>query len=108
MRELFNRSKMDIRLMITGEEILEQETAGEKIPIRPQKRFADVGDTLELEGSMFKITDVYQQQLGNVTNQDAQNEGFDNLEAYKESITSIHEGAVWVPKLTVWAHEFKA
>src|SRR5699024_4146786 len=103
MGELFNMCKMVIRLMITREDMIEKVTSGDKTAIRRQQRFADVGDTFELEGSMFKITDVYQQQLGDVTNQDAQNEGFDNLDAYKESITSIHEGAVWVPNLTVWA-----
>src|SRR5699024_7003998 len=100
--------KMDIRLMITREDMIEKVTTGEKTAIQRQQRFADVGDTFELEGSMYKITDVYQQQLGDVNNQDAQNEGFDNLEAYKESITYIHEGAVWVPKLTVCAHKFNA
>src|SRR5699024_11740466 len=96
MGELFNMSKMDIRLMITREDMIGKVTSGEKTAIRRQQRFADVGDTFELEGSIFKITDVYQQQLGDVTNQDAQNEGLDSLEAYKKSITSIHERAVWV------------
>lgn len=100
--------KMDIRLMITREDMIDKVVAGEKTAIRRQKCFADVGDTFELKESKFKITDVYEQQLGNVTEQDARNEGFENLDAYKESITSIHEGAVWVPKLTVWAHEFKS
>src|SRR5699024_661649 len=100
--------KMDIRLMITREDMIEKVTSGEKTAIRRQQRFADVGDTFELEGSMFKITDVYQQQLADLTNQAAQDDGFDILEAYTESTTSIHDGAVWVPKWTVWAHDFNA
>src|SRR5699024_4010272 len=97
-----------IRNMITREDMVNKVKEGDKTAIRRQKRFADVGDTFELAGSTYEITNVYQQQLKDVTEEDAQKEGFADLEAYKESITSIHEEAVWMPKLTVWVHEFKA
>lgn len=69
--------------------------------------YADAGDELELDGHTFVIEDVYPQKLKTVTEENAKQEGYDNLEEYKKSLTSIHHGAVWEPEAVVWAHELK-
>ena len=101
-------NNMDISYMITREDMKKMVAEGKKTAIRRQKRFGDIGDTFELDGNTYEITNVYEQQLQDITDEQARQEGFADLEAYQQSITSIHEDAVWVPKLKVWAHEFKA
>lgn len=99
---------MNINQLITRADMIEKVKDGSKRAVRRSNRFAEIGDQFEVDGLVFEMIKIYQQQLGDVTEEDAHKEGFDSLEAYKESITSIHEGAVWVPKLKVWVHEFTA
>ena len=68
--------------------------------------YAYPGEIMTLEGQDFKVESLYQQTLGEVTEEHARQEGFDNLEAYKKSILDMHEGMKWVPKMKVWVHEF--
>src|SRR5699024_6892479 len=91
--------KMDINQLITRKEMIEKVKQGKKTAIRRNNRYGDVGDTFELEGREYEITNIYEQKLGDVTEENAKQEGYESLAAYQESITSIHKGAVWVPKL---------
>lgn len=100
--------KMNINQLITREDMIDKVKTGKKRAVRRSNRFAEIGDQFEVDGQLFEMVNVYQQQLGDVTEEDAWKEGFESLDAYKESITSIHEDAVWVPKLKVWVHEFSA
>ncbi|HLR02000.1 MAG TPA: ASCH domain-containing protein [Virgibacillus sp.] len=99
--------KYDIDKLVTIPEDIEKLKNGQKTSVRRNDRYADVGDTVILNGVTFEVTDVYPQKLGDVTETDAKNEGYVDLKAYKEGITSIHESAVWDPEITVWAHELK-
>lgn len=53
------------------------------------------------------VTDVYQEQLGAMTDADAQREGaYESLEEFIESYNEIYEGG-WDPEKTVWVVEFE-
>ncbi|MBB2483525.1 ASCH domain-containing protein [Bacillus sp. APMAM] len=94
--------------LVTVERDVKKVLAGEKTATRRNGRYADIGEIMELDGKKFVVENVYSQQLGDMTEENARQEGFANLEAYKESILSMHPGMRWVPKMKVWVHEFKA
>jgi len=97
-----------VERLVTMEKDVKKVLAGEKTATRRNGRYADIGEIMELDGKKFVVENVYSQQLGDMTEEHAYQEGFANLEEYKESILSIHPGMRWVPKMKVWVHEFKA
>lgn len=99
--------KYDINKLISREDDIGKVIAGSKTSVRRNDRYADAGDEIALKDYVFIIEDVYPQQLKEVTEQDAKQEGFEDLDDYKEALTSIHHGAVWDPDQVVWVHELK-
>jgi hypothetical protein len=55
-------------------------------------RYADPGDTFEIDGTTFAVTDVSERTLGDLTDADAQREGSPSLEAYRERMARVHPG----------------
>lgn len=97
----------ELKNIITREEDIEKVKKELKTAVRRSNRFGDVGDEWELEGTTLRLEKVYQQKLKDVTEEQARQEGYESLEAYKKAINQIHEEAVWHSDLTVWVHEFK-
>ncbi len=93
--------------LVTKENDIKKVISGTKTATRRNRRYADVGEILTLDGHEFVINNVYSQSLGEVTEENAIQEGYENLEQYKESILSLHPGMKWVPKMKVWVHEFQ-
>jgi hypothetical protein len=50
---------------------------------------------------------VERQSLGDMTDADAQAEGYPNLDAYKDIILRMHAGMTWNNDSLVWVHSFK-
>ncbi|MDQ1143458.1 hypothetical protein QE429_000285 [Bacillus sp. SORGH_AS 510] len=92
--------------LVTMEEDVKKVIAGEKTATRRNGRYADPGEIMTLEGHKFVVDKVYSQSLGELTDDDARREGFNNVEEYKQSILSIHPGMPWLPQMRVWVHEF--
>ena len=97
-----------IERLVTLSEDVAKVIAGQKTATRRNGRYADVGEIMTLEGKQFVVERVYAQTLGELTDEHAQQEGFENVEAYKQSILSIHPGMPWLPHMRVWVHEFRA
>lgn len=57
------------------------------------QRYAEPGDTFEIDGTTFEVTDVEERTLGDVTDADARREGSESLEAYKERMRRVHGGS---------------
>ncbi|RLM88586.1 ASCH domain-containing protein [Halobellus sp. Atlit-38R] len=55
-------------------------------------RYANEGDTFEIEGEAFEVTSVERRTLGDFTDADAQREGSESLEAYKRRMQHVHPG----------------
>jgi hypothetical protein len=92
--------------LVTMPSDVEKVIAGTKTATRRNGRYADVGEIMDLNGHKFIVEKVYSQSLGELTDEHAQQEGFETVEAYKESILSYHPGMPWLPHMRVWAHEF--
>lgn len=97
----------ELKNIITREDDIEKVKRGLKTAVRRSNRFGDVGDEWELAGTTLRLENVYQQKLSDVTEEQARQEGYENLEEYKRAINQLHEEAVWHPDLKVWVHEFK-
>lgn len=95
-----------VERLVTLEEDVKKVLSGEKTATRRNGRYADPGEIMTLEGRDFVVDRVYSQSLGELTDDDARREGFENVEAYKQSILSIHPGMPWLPQMRVWVHEF--
>lgn len=61
-------------------------------------------DYSKITGKYLRITKVYQKSLGDFTESDAQKEGFNNLQSFKDSWTK--NIGVWNNDNVVWVHEF--
>lgn len=96
----------EIDRMVTKPEDVEKVIIGKKTATRRNGRYADIGEIMVLEGKSFKVDRVYRQTLGDITDEIANEEGFENLEAYKHSILSMHPGMPWKVDMQVWVHEF--
>lgn len=55
-------------------------------------RYADEGDTFELDGETFEVTSVERRTLGDFTDADARREGSESLSAYKRRMERVHPG----------------
>jgi N4-acetylcytidine amidohydrolase len=95
-----------VERLVTMEEDVKKVLAGEKTATRRNGRYADPGEIMTLEGHQFVVDKIYSQSLGELTDEDARREGFNNVEEYKQSILSIHPGMPWLPQMRVWVHEF--
>lgn len=65
------------------------------------------GETFELEGAVFRVSALFRQRLGDMSEADAQAEGFPGLQVYQELIERMHPGMSWDRDHLVWVHEFK-
>ena len=93
--------------LVTNQEDIERVLKGEKTATRRNGGHADPGEIMILGDRKFEVYRVYQQTLGDLTDKDAQTEGFVDVEAYKNHILASHPGMPWLPHMTVWVHEFR-
>jgi hypothetical protein len=70
-------------------------------------QYADEGDTFEIDGTEFEVTDVTPRTLGDMTDEDAQREGSEDLNAYKERMKKVHGSFEWDDDSEVVRHRFE-
>ena len=97
----------EIDRLIRHPKLIEAALNGRKTQQRRDGLYAYPGETFELEGVTFTVTSVERQKLGDMTDQDAQAEGYPNLEFYKDLILKMHAGMSWEADSLVWMHSFK-
>lgn len=99
--------KYDIDRLISIQDDIDKIIKGEKTSVRRNDRYADPGDRLELQGHTFIVENVYPQKLGNLTNENAKQEGYSGLDEFKNGLKNIHGQNVWDPDMEIWAHELR-
>ncbi|CAG7629832.1 ASCH domain-containing protein [Paenibacillus allorhizosphaerae] len=108
MSETLPPKTCSIDRLVTKEDDVAKVLSGEKTATRRNGRYADPGEIMELNGRQFEVTKVYQQSLGELTDEAVKTEGFANVDEYKNYILSMHAGMPWLPQMKVWVHEFRA
>lgn len=106
MNEQLPPKTCTIERLVTMKEDVKKVLKGQKSVTRRNARYADVGEVMTLKGHDFIVERVYLQKLGDVTDEDAINEGYSDFEEYKQAILSIHPNMQWLPEMEVWVHEF--
>ena len=81
--------------------------AGQKTQQRRDGLYAHPGETFTLEAVEFIVKAVERRKLGDMTEHDAQAEGFPSLVVYKDIILSMHANMTWNEEGLVWVHSFK-
>lgn len=95
-----------IERLVTLPDDVERVLKGEKTATRRNGRYADIGEVMILQDKKFVVDRVYSQTLGELTDNDVEQEGYKTVEEYKEAILSYHPGMPWLPHMKVWVHEF--
>ncbi|PIC80322.1 hypothetical protein CSV75_00555 [Sporosarcina sp. P18a] len=95
-----------IERLVTIPEDVQKVLNGEKWATRRNGVYAYPGEIMTLEGKEYKIEKLYEQTLGELTDEDAKSEGHETVEEYKQVMLSIHDKMPWLPKMKVWVHEY--
>jgi kynureninase len=75
-----------------NERTIEAVADGEMTQIHRGNRYAEEGDSFEIDGDTFEVVDVTERTLGDMTDEDARREGSADLEAYKQRMVRAHGG----------------
>lgn len=97
----------DISRLVMHPRLVTTALSGQKTQQRRDGVYAYPDETFELEGVTFKLTSLERQKLGEMTDADAQAEGYPDLEAYKSLILRMHPGMTWESESLVWVHSFE-
>ncbi len=96
----------EIANLVRHPKLVEAALSGRKTQQRRDGVYAYPNETFDLEGVTFKVTSLERQSLGDMTDKDAQAEGYPNLEMYKDLILRMHQGMTWEVEHLVWVHSF--
>ena len=97
----------EIDRLVRQPKLIAAAIAGQKTQQRRDGLYAYPGETFTLEGVEFVVTEVERRKLGEMTEQDAQAEGFPSLAVYKDIILKMHANMTWNEDGLVWVHSFK-
>lgn len=81
--------------------------AGAKTQQRRAGVYGYPGETFDIDGVPFIMTDLKQKTLGEMTETDWQGEGYESYDAYKNFILRMHPGMTWDNTALAWVHYFK-
>jgi hypothetical protein len=103
----YPQKNCEIDRLIRHPKLVEAALKGEKTQQRRDGIYAYPGETFTLEGVEFEVTSVERQKIGEMTDLDAQTEGYPNLAVYKDIILKMHANMVWNEDGLVWVHNFR-
>jgi hypothetical protein len=97
----------DINRLVTHPKLVESTLLGKKTQQRRDGIYAYPGETFKLGDEEFIITALDRQTLGEMTDDDAQAEGYPSMDMYKALILKMHAGMEWDIAHKVWVHSFE-
>ncbi|WP_038250986.1 ASCH domain-containing protein [Ghiorsea bivora] len=96
-----------IERLVRHPKLVEAALAGKKTEQRRDGVYAYPGETFELDGVSFIVTDLKRETLGDMDDESAQAEGYPSIDMYKNLILNMHKGMDWQDDALVWVHCFK-
>ena len=102
----FPEKTCQIDRLVTNEKMVAAVAEGRKSQQRRNGVYAYPGERFDLEGETFEVVRLEHQRLGDMTEDEAQKEGFPNLDVYRDIIIRMHPGMAGSPDHKVWLHEF--
>jgi len=107
MSKAYPEKTCGIDRLVRHPKLVQAVLAGRKTQQRRDGVYAYPGETFELEGVSFVVTDLRRERLGDMNDADAKAEGYPSLDMYKQLILSMHKGMNWEDDAPVWVHCFK-
>lgn len=107
MAENYPEKSCDIDRLVRHPKLVEAALAGIKTQQRRDGVYAYPGETFVLGETKFTVTALERATLGDMTDNDAQAEGYPSIAAYKDLILRMHAGMEWEPSHKVWVHKFQ-
>ena len=99
-------AQIDAGEVLPNEHVQRMAAAGQITQMHRGHEYAQEGDTFDIEGRTFEVTDVTHRTLGDLTDEDAQREGSEDLEAYRERLNRVHDTFEWDDDSDVVRHRF--
>jgi hypothetical protein len=96
-----------IERLVSHPKLVEATLAGQKTEQRRDGVYAYPDEEFVLNDVTFIVTALKQQKLGEMTDADAQAEGYPSMDMYKGLILKMHKGMDWDEEALVWVHCFK-
>jgi len=93
--------------LVLQKKFVDATLAGTKTEQRRDGVYGYPGESFTLEERTFEIVSLTQDRLGDMTDEEARAEGFQDFEAYRSLIIRMHRGMEWDPDHLVWVHRFR-
>lgn len=107
MNQTYPAKTCDIDRLVRHPKLVAAVLNGSKTEQRRDGLYAYPGETFVLEGVEFVVHSVERQAIGEMTDKDAQAEGYPDLAVYKQIILSMHANMTWNDDGLVWVHRFR-
>jgi hypothetical protein len=98
---------IDASVLLPNERVERMALDGDLTQLHRGDRYADEGDTFEIDGVRFVVTAVDERTLGDLTDADARAEGSDDLAAYRRRLEAVHDSFEWDDESPVVRHRFE-
>jgi hypothetical protein len=99
--------EIDPGTLLPNDRMRQQALDGEVTQIHRGQRYAEEGDTFELEGTTFEVVAVDDRTLGDMTDADARAEGARDLDHYKQILERAHDHFEWEDDSEIVRHRFE-
>jgi hypothetical protein len=100
-------ASIDASDLLPNERVEQMALSGELTQLHRGDRYADEGDTFEIDGVTFVVTAVDERTLGDLTDADARAEGSEDLAAYRRRLEAVHDSFEWDDDSAVVRHRFE-
>jgi len=100
-------AQIDADEILPNGHVQQMAAEGEITQMHRGHEYADEGDTFDIDGRTFEVTDVTHRTLGDLTDEDAQREGSEDLDAYRERLSRVHDTFEWDDDSEVVRHRFE-
>jgi len=93
--------------LLPNDRVKQAALSGDVTQLHRGNRYGGEGDTFDIDGVTFELTEVTERKLGDMTDEDAKREGSPSLAAYKERMVAAHGGNFeWDDDADVVRHRF--
>lgn len=99
-------SRIDAETLLPNEHLRSMAREGKLTQLHRGHAYAEEGDTFEIDGETFEVTDVDDRTLGDLTDEDARAEGSEDLDAYRDRLERVHDDFEWADDSEVVRHRF--
>jgi hypothetical protein len=95
---------IDADTLFPNERMRSGVSEGEVTQIHRGQQYADEGDRFEVDGEEFEVVEIRERTLGDMTDEDAQKEGMEDVAQYREMLKRAHDNFEWDPDSDVVLH----